>query len=400
MADGAPHPVALSAGTKRVIGKAVKEGKKAYKGLFEAAWRELERSLAVYREYESTWVKDHKVDVARRQLINDIDFDLESPPPLSDLLASDKGARLLRVFAESIFCEEIVSFYCEAKAWREAGCGWEGGKRLCDKYVPDDAVMCLNLEHDVRELVVRTFKQDATAPPATVDATVFDACIYTVTQQMQQNLYYQFILHLRAIRKEQQSRDKLASLQRAISAKSMAANAPELSFVAPSFDDTMSDPIQLQELLCFAGRMYSQERVVFFVLVQEFRVAASEALREDMALRLFSDYIEEDSKRQVSLEGRRHAQITEAYRALCEAGGGRPRGIPVTFFDAVVKEVGRSIKNEIFERFVEWRRAAWERELRSDKPGEAAEAKAADKGGEKTGEKKSLRGLFLRKTPK
>jgi hypothetical protein len=114
----------------------------------------------------------------------------------------------------------------------------------------------------------------AFGPGATsVDPEVFEGCIYAVVFQMQQNLYFQFLSHLRAIQKELQSREKLASLQRALALPAAAAAPPEAVFVPPSFEEVMADPIQLHELLSFAGRMYSQERVVFYVLIQDFRVS-------------------------------------------------------------------------------------------------------------------------------
>jgi hypothetical protein len=45
--------------------------------------------------------------MARRQLIREIEFDLSNPPALSQLLKQPTFVRQLRLFAESIFCEEV-----------------------------------------------------------------------------------------------------------------------------------------------------------------------------------------------------------------------------------------------------------------------------------------------------
>jgi hypothetical protein len=366
MADGAPHAVKLPNATRKAVERVLKKASKVDKTVFDGPWREVERGLTVYREYESRWLKERKVDTARRQLIGEIEFDLANPPGLTELLQSDKCARQLRVFAESIFCEEIVLFYTETMAWRKNGCDFEQGRRLCDTYVANSAVMCLNLEHEVRENVVLAFGGGATQ----VHPEVFAECLYAVTHQMQQNLYFQFIAHLRAIKKDLQSRQKLESLQRALKQPASADAAPlDTVYVAPSFEEVTNDPILLHELLSFAGRMYSQERVVFYVLIQDFKTQTVAEVRAKMAEKMFAEYIAENSKRQVSLEGRRFNQISTAYAELCaESGGGVASTIPPTFFDAVEKEVGRSIRNEIFDRFVQFQRLQWERQLACDPP--------------------------------
>ncbi len=392
LADGAPHAVGVTSATRKAVERGIKKTGKTDKSLFDAAWKEVERALTVYREYEPRWIKERKIDTARRQLIGEIDFDLAAPPPLLELLASDKCARQLRVFAESIFCEEIVLFYTEAMAWKKSGCDLEQGRRLCDTYVSTSAVMCLNLEHDAREAVVNAFASGATS----VDPDVFADCLYAVTHQMQQNLYFQFVAHLRAIRKDLQSREKLESLQRALAQPSGGgAPPPDTVFVPPTFEEVVSDPILLHDLLSFAGRMYSQERVVFYVLIQDFKVQTVQKVRTQMAEKMFSEYIAENSKRQVSLEGRRFNQINSAYLDLCAAGGGRALAVPPNFFDAVEKEVGRSIRNEIFDRFVQFRKAQWESQLRREAP--AGDAAPAEKEKPAVSPRKNLMALFKKK---
>lgn len=106
--------------------------------------------------------------------------------------------------------------------------------------------MCLNLEHETRELVVQVrmfahffffffmaifhiFLKKAFAV-GDISENVFDSVLFAVTHQMQQNLYFQFIAHLKvaynflgfflffpnffaqAIRQQLATQDKLARL--------------------------------------------------------------------------------------------------------------------------------------------------------------------------------------------
>ncbi len=79
---------------------------------------------------------------------------------------------------------------------------------------------------------------------------MFDGALYAMMHQMQQNLYFQFISHLKAIKKELSVEDKLLKISGQAETK-----VEETEFVEPKFDDVMQDPIQLQSLLSFAGRM-------------------------------------------------------------------------------------------------------------------------------------------------
>jgi hypothetical protein len=115
--------------------------------------------------------------VARRRLIGEISFDLKNPPPLNELLKSDENVRHLKTFAESIFCEEIISFYAEATEWKKSKStskpnsnsnSDEIARNIVLKYVDNDSVMCLNLEHDVRENAVKAVQAE------NVPETVFD----------------------------------------------------------------------------------------------------------------------------------------------------------------------------------------------------------------------------------
>lgn len=131
LVEGAPHAVKVSQATRREIEKRLKQGKKLDK-LFEAAWNEVQSDLPVYQRYEERWLKDLKVDLARRRLIKEIEFDLDNPPSLSTLLTQDTFVRQLQIFSESIFCEEIVSFFSEATAWKK-NCNLERGRQLVEK---------------------------------------------------------------------------------------------------------------------------------------------------------------------------------------------------------------------------------------------------------------------------
>jgi hypothetical protein len=75
IADRAPHSVPISLAVKKAIEKKLKAKAKVDKNLFKPAWQEIEQSLLVYHDYKPQWLKDKKIDDARRKLIREIDFD-------------------------------------------------------------------------------------------------------------------------------------------------------------------------------------------------------------------------------------------------------------------------------------------------------------------------------------
>lgn len=54
--EKAPHDVRVSAATRKAIEKKLKQGK-LDDNLFEEAWKEVEKDLAVYQQYEDKWLK-------------------------------------------------------------------------------------------------------------------------------------------------------------------------------------------------------------------------------------------------------------------------------------------------------------------------------------------------------
>jgi hypothetical protein len=181
---------------------------------------------------------------------------------------------------------------------------------------------------------------------------------------MQQNLYFQFLSHLKAIKKDLAAQDELARLRTRLSVEMEAVPEQDLVFRPPSFKDVLDDPIRLLELVSFAGQVYSQERLVFYILIEEFKNAEKMDVRLLLTERLWNEYIVHGAKRQVSIEGRRYKRVAEGYAELCKNSAiGRPEFAPPTMFDAVQKEVKRSIEAEIFPRFLKALEAQWDHDL-------------------------------------
>ena len=392
LGERAPHPIREPIEGRKALEKKLK-GKKVGKLVFRPVFEELEKSLEVLRNYEPHWKKEHSAERARRALLEQINFDLNNPPPLQEFLTSAEQTNQLRCFATTIFCEEIVLFYQDWSRF-EAEPTFKLGKELCERYMHDESDLMLNLEFETRHRVVSYFQK---TPNEELNVAIFETTRNEVVQQIAQNLYGPFIAHLRAISKDLAAQGELQEFHaRKGSDSALKESIPQFENIC--FIDVISDPIQLLELVSFAGRMYSQERLVFYILVEDFRALPTDALRSPVAKRIFEEYVKQGAKRQVSLEGRRYKKLESGFMEYCaKSTTGLPSGVEASFFDAAAKEVRRSIEHEIFPLFAAEQKLQWEREVGGDVvEGEqtASSAPTWQQGKKEGGKKTGLRSLL------
>lgn len=231
----------------------------------------LERGLLV--DYLPVWSREQRLDHARRTLVAQIDFDLDKPPPLEDLLANPTSREQLRVFAVSLMSEEAIDFYHDVHTIWIPAAPTERlaiGRRLVASYIALDAPRSLNLGHEERQSLVSAY--------AAGEAMPFAVVLEAVERQMKQNLYYPFIAHLVAERDQQRRLERMVQAEREAMGERPAVPPPK------SVAQVLADPIQTQEFMSYAGRMYNQERVVFFVLVSEFHAETKEDARVSMGV--------------------------------------------------------------------------------------------------------------------
>lgn len=346
----APHPVHISEETQDKLLKqwARKAGGVVLaKNFFEVAKKEVEEFINVrlYPQYAGFWRDEQKLAGARNRLALSVTFDLDNPPPLEELLRIEATREQLTDFAVSVYSEENVLF------WEAVSCRYVPETRteeravilkdVFDTFVAKGCRMGINVAGGLRSSLLAAYDTLCAANPDGMPRggtdDFFDGCIRELLSIMSMEIYPKFLRHVRAARREMALNKELA--------EETNSSEEELTLT-----EVLHDPIQYESLLIFAARLYSQERIVFWKLAEDFRTTNDSRKRRELATAIIEEYIEDNSLHQVTLDGSRKRALLEKWEALHVDTSAQ---VPSKLFASAQKEVERNMQHELFSLYLE-----------------------------------------------
>lgn len=258
----------------------------------------------------------------RLQLSQKITYNPRDPPTLRFLLAKKELRNLMRIFAKTILAEENVNFWetiMRFKYAEELSGRQQYLKVLFEDFIPSDSKTMVNIAGSERSRLMKLYQEQGLK--LAEDKEIFNVALEECVKVMELDLYPRFCALLQECcvpnKAAGGSQRGLAGLRK-----------------VPPLWEILNDPDELSSLLLFAAANNQQDDILFWCLVQRFRVEQNVDVRNRLGNYIAHTYVSAGAPRMIRVDKAKKAACWDLFEASSKSKGPLPNDL----FDALWRD--------------------------------------------------------------
>ena len=287
---------------------------------------------------------------------DNFEFDPKHPPTFHFLLAKKKTRALLQKFAKTTLCEENILFWEKVQYFKLIGDPKQRKETvevLFTRFIDLNSLKVVNIAGSERAKLMKKWE---TIPINELikDESLFDLAITELVKVMELDLYPKFMNIAASVEKET---PKPKTRSRANSPRSRGNSAPTsrkgsransdsaeaMLTRAPPLYDILNDLEELQNLLVFASTINHQDDVLFWCMVQNYKGETNQKERERLGKYLIKEYVDHSAPHFIRCAKPKMKACISRFETHSTKG----KVIPLDLFDALVKDVQKSMQKNL-----------------------------------------------------
>lgn len=277
---------------------------------------------------------DVDMDKLRGEVAAEIEYDPADPVNLKHLLAKKSTRRLLHEFAKTILAAENVMFWEHIQRFRAATNQTDRRQQLnimFEDFVPVGSKSMVNIAGTERARLMKLYGEKGALLADNQD--LFDTALVECIKVMELDLYPKFLALLKDVSRE----------------KSAPKPTPKAKML-PLWE-MLNDPDELNSLLLFATSNNQQDDILFWCLVQRYRLEADAETRGRLALHLMQNYVSANAPRMIRVDKSKKVACQDRYAELLRTKA----PLPSDLFDAIWRDAQTSMNKHLhpaYEKFL------------------------------------------------
>ena len=267
-----------------------------------------------------------------REKVRELRIDSKNPPNLKVLLAKKETREILKDFAGTILARENVMFWEVVQRFKLSD-SLEARQRyaviLFQEYIPVGSSRMVNIAGVERTRLLKMYEQEGEY--LALERDVFDAALVECIKVMELDLYPKFLNLVKEVEGK---------------GKRTPKSTPRVN-EERSVEEIMADSKSLNDFYVFAAGGEWEKEILFWCLVERFRVEPDGDVLKDLGRYLVEVYLKEDGSKSVIVDVVKRRSCLEKYTKCV----GKGTVLPNSLFDGVQKEVLKTVSRELYPKY-------------------------------------------------